>query len=78
METVRCKYVCREIVTREGTRDPEGKLYEVRFSPVTSGSPENEEFYKWTPAGELKIGTIKRMPFEVGKSYYLDITEAPD
>ena len=25
---------------------------DVRLEAVTSGSPENDEFFKWTPSGE--------------------------
>lgn len=45
--------------------------------PVTKGGEENEKFFKWTPYGELKIGTVnpevakKLIP---GKEYYIDIT----
>ena len=68
--TVRAKFTCTELtLTTYGHR--------AKFSPVTSGSPENEQFYRYTPGGSLELGTLKEMPFEVGKEYYLDITEAP-
>ena len=69
MATVRAKFKCSELtLTENGHR--------AKFFPVTSGSPENEQFYKYTPHGSLELGTLKEMPFEVGKSYYLDITPA--
>jgi hypothetical protein len=49
------------------------------FWPVTSGSPENDAFYKYTPAGKLELSTINAEAaagFEVGKAYYLDFTPA--
>lgn len=52
---------------------------EVTLHPVTCGSPENESFFRWTPYGEIKIGTINEeasKQFEVGKEYYVDFTQA--
>ena len=67
--TDRAKFKCTELtLTEHGHR--------AKFVPVTSGSPENEKFYKYTPGGSLELGTIKEMPFSLGKSYYLDIIEA--
>lgn len=51
----------------------------VNFEPVTSNSKENEEFFKWTPWGTIKIGTINEKALatmEVGKDYYVDFTKA--
>lgn len=53
--------------------------YGLVFEPVTSGSPENERFFKWTPWGKLEMGTVNvgaAKQFEVGREYYLDITPA--
>ena len=54
----------------------------VVMVPVAGGgNPENEQFFATTPAGKLEI-TIKnpvtRTFLKVGKSYYLDFTEAND
>lgn len=49
------------------------------FEPVTTGSPENESFYRWTPWGKLEMGTVNAEAakgFEPGKSYYLDFSPA--
>lgn len=51
----------------------------VKFRPVTSGSEENERFYKYTPGGECSLATINAdaaKGFEVGKEYYLDFSAA--
>lgn len=51
----------------------------VRLYPVINGSPENEQFYKWTPGGSLVLSTINQSAcdrFEVGKEYYVDVTPA--
>lgn len=76
MSHVRAKFFVSAIGQR--THSPGGEPgYEVTMQPVSGGSAENENFFKYTPYGELKIGTInpevaKRL--EVGKTYYLDIT----
>jgi len=60
------------------------KLYadgraEIEMSPVTSGSEENKQFWKYTPAGNLKMqidnpdAVSKFIP---GKEYYVDFIEA--
>lgn len=33
-------------------------LYTLTFSPVYDGSPENKEFFKWTPSGSIYLGTL--------------------
>lgn len=70
--TVRAKFECvRKEETNEGAQ--------VQFFPVTGGSPENEQFFKWTPAGQIQIGTINKAAaaqFEVGKQYYVDFSPA--
>lgn len=53
--------------------------YSLAFEPVTSGSPENDQFFKWTPWGNVEIGTINPAAaegFKVGGEYYLDFTPA--
>lgn len=49
----------------------------LKFEVVTSGSEENDNFFKWTPSGILDMGTVNEgaaSQFEVGKEYYLDFT----
>lgn len=51
----------------------------IRLSPVYSGSKENEEFYRWTPAGQIVLATVNGQAvkqFEEGKEYYVDFTPA--
>lgn len=51
----------------------------VIMKPVTEGSEENEAFYKWTPAGELRLETVNEDVadfLEPGKDYYIDISLA--
>lgn len=52
---------------------------ELEFSPVTTGSAENESFFKWTPYGTITIGTVNETvlnAMQIGKEYYVDFTEA--
>lgn len=72
--SVRAKMKCEEV---ELQADGEGGL--VKLSPVTSGSHENEQFYKYTPGGSLTLSTINgaaMQQFELGREYYVDITPA--
>lgn len=50
----------------------------VVLQPVTTGSKENEAFWKWTPSGKLEMGIKAESAkyFEVGKEYYLDFAPA--
>ncbi len=60
-------------------REEHGDGFNLTFQPVTGGSPENDKFFKYTPWGELKMGTINpeaAMSFEIGGEYYLDFTPA--
>jgi hypothetical protein len=46
--------------------------------PVTNGSEENKNFFKWTPSGEVKLQCLNpeaSNQFEVGKEYYVDFTK---
>lgn len=52
---------------------------EVKLVPVTGGSPENESFFKWTPYGEFKMGTINEAVigmFVPGNEYMVTIRKA--
>jgi hypothetical protein len=73
---VRAKMVCGS-VDRTGTG--ENEQYSIRLSPVTSGSKENESFYKYTPGGTIIMEVVSPETagyFQVGKEYYVDFTEA--
>ena len=60
------------------TRDAYGTVnYKAR--PVSVGSPENEEFFRTTPAGDISV-TVKRIEtaasLDLGAEYYVDFTKA--
>ncbi len=71
---VRAKFVVHTKVDN-GEGEASIKLY-----PVSSGSQENKDFYKWTPGGVIELGTINAKAaaeFEEGKEFYVDFTPAP-
>lgn len=75
MSKVRAKFVCNKV--EETTHNKE-----VFMSAVHSEDGENKDFFEASPWGDFSIGIDKTRPaadfFEPGKSYYLDISEAPD
>lgn len=71
--SVRAKMTCNEKTKKE-----DGGFRIVLF-PVTSGSKENEEYYKWTPGGQAILETINESAanqFEQGKEYYVTFEPA--
>lgn len=75
--TVRCKFKCIEITVRQG-RDAAGQPrleHGAKFTVVTSGSPENKEFWLFTPCGNVELHCVNQA-FEPGREYYFDITPA--
>lgn len=70
---VRAKFKCDAVEDgQEGTKN-------IRLSAVVNGSPENQQFFRWTPSGQLSIGCVNpaaNAQFEVGKEYYVDISRA--
>lgn len=71
----RCKFTCTS-KTIQGAG--ENQSVSFAFSPVTTGSEENKEFWKWTPGGKLEFNCLnKNVDFEIGQDYYLDISLAP-
>ncbi len=72
MNAVRAKFKCSSKTIYEG----ENK--QVTLAPVTGGSEENKEFWKYSPSGEIKMtinGPASDL-FEPGKEYYIDFTPA--
>lgn len=71
---VRAKFRCESVtINANGTKT--AKLF-----PVTSGSDENKEFYKWTPGGSIDLSTLNEAAaeqFVPGREFYVDFTEAP-
>jgi hypothetical protein len=71
--SVRAKFKV-EAVTRRS-----GDAFTAELWPVTSGSEENAQFYKWTPSGKIELQTINALAadqFEVGREYYVTFEKA--
>lgn len=69
---MRCKVKLVSITKNEGG-------YELVYQPVTYGSPENQTFFKHTPYGEIKLGTVNEnvvKGLEPGQEYYVDFMGA--
>ena len=80
---VRAKFLCVEIGQTLGSfknletdKYEQGKLYTYKFNAVTSGSPENELFWAYTPSGQVNLSSVRVDLFEVGQEYYLDFSPA--
>jgi hypothetical protein len=75
--SVRAKFKCN---SKESLNPGEPELGgTVKLEPVYSGSQENEQFYKWTPGGQIVLSTINESAlnqFEPGREYYVDFTPA--
>lgn len=71
---VRAKFVVNSI-----TKFKDGG--NVSLSAVTSGSEENEKFWKYTPSGSMEMQVINKEAlsrFEPGAEYYIDFTKVPE
>lgn len=67
--TVRAKFKVASVTEQEGG------LKTATLHPVTTGSPENEQFFKWTPSGQIQLGTINPAAaeqFVPGRQFYVD------
>ena len=70
---MRCKMRCTQVSFKKDGA-------ELLFNPVTTGSKENNTFFKYTPSGEFKIRTINTelaATFIPGEDYYVDFSHAP-
>lgn len=57
--------------------ETEGGLKSIKLQPVTSGSPENTKFFKYTPYGSIEMGTVNPAAaekFKPGMEMYVDFT----
>lgn len=72
--TIRAKFRCLSV-------EPNADGATIKFSAVTGGSAENESFFKYTPAGDIRLAIVSPETagkFAPGKSYFVDFTEASD
>mgnify|MGYP001609875291 CR=1 FL=1 len=76
---VRAKFYVNSITQSKMYGSETGLGYTVDLNPVIGGSSENEKFFRLTPSGSIKLGTINEeaaKSFEIGKEYYIDFTPA--
>lgn len=74
---VRCKFVVQSVTRRKNWDKSKGDLFDVKLSPVTSGSPENAAFYAATPGGSIDFSTINESAanaLPLGGEVYVDFT----
>ena len=79
---VRCKMILTERNERKSGASE--KVVGLKFSVVGSYTKagltqEDQDFFKWTPYGELSFGTINYEAaegLELGTEYYVDIVKA--
>jgi hypothetical protein len=80
---VRAKFMCNSYETslQHAGRDAAGNLQPpvecrtVKLSAVYDGSPENKRFFRFTPSGQISLGTLNPEAwrvFELGKEFYVD------
>ena len=71
MQSVRAKFKVVSVTAHEGG------VSSVKLQPVTNGSDENKEFFKYTPFGSIEMGTINpaaASQFNPGSEMYVDFT----
>lgn len=76
--TVRAKF---KVSRYETSLNGKEELRTIHLSPVIDGSPENKDFFKWTPSGKIEIGILneaawKQLP--LGREVYVDFTDASE
>lgn len=73
---VRAKFIVDSVLRQNG-----GGV-KVELKPVTTGSEENKNFWKYTPSGKLEMWMTEGIPaaeqFQPGQEYYIDFTLASE
>lgn len=67
---VRTKFICKIV-----KKSIDGS--EIVLEPVYSETGENAKFFKYTPYGEIRIGSINKLAAEnfiPGEEYYIDFS----
>ncbi len=74
---VRAKFKVTAVASDANNPDAGGA---VRLEPVTGGSAENEQFFRYTPGGGIDLNTVNSAAlaqFQQGEEYYVDFTHVP-
>lgn len=64
---------------QEATLNDDGESGNFRAEAVVDGSPENEDFFRWTPGGVLQFSSVNTRileEFEEGDEIYVTLTKA--
>lgn len=73
--SVRMKVRC---VSNEPTnKDTTDSGNTIRLDAVVDDSPENKEFFRWTPSGQVSLHCVNEKAnsqFIVGEEYYVDLS----
>lgn len=75
MSTVRAKFV----VETRSPKSSDDSGERVTLRAVTSGSPENESFFRYTPSGTIALEVVSASAYDafiLGNEYYVDFTPA--
>ena len=80
---VRAKFFVTSIAPFNPANESDG--YTIELEPVHDGSPDNRDFYKWTPGGKITLSTVNVAAAKefgagsdfYGKEFYVDFSEAP-
>jgi hypothetical protein len=80
--SVRAKfYVTSVTQTKNNYGGTDGEILStIKLAPVSGGSDENKEFFRWSPAGTIDLGTVNPKVVEqmhIGDEFYVDFTPAP-
>lgn len=76
---VRAKFYVSEVKqSRSNYSGVEGEiLTTIKLASVNATSEENKQFFRWTPAGSIDLGTVNPAVVEqmhIGDEFYVDFT----
>lgn len=79
--TVRAKFYVSEVKqSKNSYGGTEGDLLTtIKLQPVTGNNEENKQFFRWTPAGSIDLGTVNPAvveQFHIGDEFYIDFIPA--
>lgn len=75
MEKTRCRFTCQSVKASAHAPGEENLSYDYEFSAVSGKDGECNQFWKWTPNGEMRFTcTAQRNLFIPGHDYYIDIS----
>jgi hypothetical protein len=75
---VKAKFICNTVSKHKFNKQDQGSTT-VILTPVTHGSEENRDFWKYTPSGNLEMhinNEAAEKYFEPGEEYYLTFEKA--